>query len=197
MEELFHYLGVSSYLTTLLDMTIPPFVTLSSYDKTRLEQDLYKLNAIPIYNLELINMNLRKLLLNVMSSYFFPLLNIGDTEPNIPLWLHPYLEKLKEKENLCQGLHYLYESIPMSKSHICRIFKQYLHMTPTEYVNDMRLNYAANLLANSSEEIIDICEEVGFASLSNFYHVFRKKFGDSPMKFRNNHKYKIDIKAEE
>ena len=56
--------------------------------------------------------------------------------------------------------------------------------TPSQLVNDIRLEYAARCLMQSKAEIMDICADAGFDSLSHFYHLFRAYFGISPRQFR-------------
>ena len=72
----------------------------------------------------------------------------------------------------------------MTPEHLSRVFRKYLNETPTDYINELRLNYAANLLSNSDENIPFISMEAGFENLSHFYHLFKKKFNTSPAEFR-------------
>ncbi|MEG2018450.1 MAG: helix-turn-helix domain-containing protein, partial [Clostridium sp.] len=54
--------------------------------------------------------------------------------------------------------------------------------------------YAANLLAHSDKEIIDITFEIGFNSLGNFYNLFKKQYGISPLKYRNKYSFNFPIR---
>ncbi len=51
-------------------------------------------------------------------------------------------------------------------------------------MNDLRLNFASNLLLYSNHPILEISQEAGFENLSHFYHRFQVKFGTSPARYR-------------
>lgn len=48
-----------------------------------------------------------------------------------------------------------------SKEHLARMMKKYYGITTSEFINRLRLNYAANMLLNSNMATIDICLRVG------------------------------------
>ena len=50
-----------------------------------------------------------------------------------------------------------------------------------------RLNYAANLLIHTDMEIVDVIYESGFQSINYFYHLFKKEYGISPVKYKKIH----------
>ena len=55
------------------------------------------------------------------------------------------------------------------------------------YINGKRLNYAANLLIHTDMEIVDVIYESGFQSINYFYHLFKKEYGISPVKYKKIH----------
>jgi len=65
--------------------------------------------------------------------------------------------------------------------------KQFHEITGKKYVEflmQLRLNHAKLLLIATKKPVIEICEECGFTSLSNFNHMFKKEFGVSPSRYR-------------
>ena len=68
----------------------------------------------------------------------------------------------------------------LTHEHLCRQFKLHMKVTPGDYVTSLRMHYARNLLEETEEKIICIAMEVGYDSLSHFYHVFRDEYGISP-----------------
>ena len=54
-------------------------------------------------------------------------------------------------------------------------FKMNAGKSLSDYIIDVRLGYAANLLIDTSTPIADICYECGFNNLSNFNRIFKKK----------------------
>lgn len=72
----------------------------------------------------------------------------------------------------------------MSRFHFCRVFKKTTGMTVREYVMQLRLKHAEQLLEDQALRITEIAEKSGFGSLSRFNHLFKQKFGVSPTEHR-------------
>lgn len=102
----------------------------------------------------------------------------------MPSWIAAILTEMKKKENFTKGLPALLEVSGLAHGYLCRVFKKYVHTTPTDYINEQRLNYASNLLRHSDIDIVNICLESGFSNLSHFYHVFKEKFNTTPADYR-------------
>jgi AraC-like DNA-binding protein len=49
----------------------------------------------------------------------------------------------------------------------------------------MRLNETLRLLKETDMTILEICYSSGFNNLSNFNRLFRKKYTQSPIEYRN------------
>ncbi len=73
----------------------------------------------------------------------------------------------------------------MNPSYISRVFKQKIGVSITEYLANVRIRYATDMLFNTNMTVTDIAESAGFASCNNFCVVFKKHTGMSPLKFRN------------
>ena len=71
-----------------------------------------------------------------------------------------------------------------STSHFMRWFKQMTGSSFVTYLNDRRLAAAAERLRKSSDAVLTIAGDVGFESLSNFNHQFRKRYGMTPREYR-------------
>jgi AraC-like DNA-binding protein len=54
----------------------------------------------------------------------------------------------------------------------------------TDYVTEMRLQLAIQLLAESRQRIADIALQAGFCDVSNFNRIFKARFGDTPRAMR-------------
>ena len=63
----------------------------------------------------------------------------------------------------------------MSRFHYVRIFKQLYGLTPRNYLRDMRIAKAKELL-KQGHSITDTCADVGYESLSTFSNTFKKKY---------------------
>lgn len=73
-----------------------------------------------------------------------------------------------------------------SESYFCRQFKLTTGKTYVEFINLLRLNYAKILLLSDKKSILEISQECGFTSVSNFNKVFRNQMKMSPTEFAKN-----------
>ena len=76
----------------------------------------------------------------------------------------------------------------LSEGHFCRVFKNHTHMRPIEYIINLRIESAKDLLLEKPErQISDIAALVGYSSASYFSKNFREKTGMSPDEYRKKH----------
>lgn len=71
-----------------------------------------------------------------------------------------------------------------SISHFSKKFKSVTGKTFIEYLNDVRLNYAVNILSNSNVRITELAYDCGFGSVRSFNREFKKKYGCSPNEYK-------------
>jgi AraC-like DNA-binding protein len=74
-----------------------------------------------------------------------------------------------------------------SRHYLSQVLNEKLNKSYVEYVNDLRLEEAKSRLANPTHlkyTIAAIAFDCGFNSVSNFNETFRKRFGTTPSKFR-------------
>ena len=83
------------------------------------------------------------------------------------------------------------DAMGLTTRRITDIFKQTYGVTPKEYADDLRLDAAKQKLARTTEKVVDIAYEVGFASLSAFNRFFKKETGETPTAYRKNHQEDI------
>lgn len=73
----------------------------------------------------------------------------------------------------------------MSVFYFCKVFRKATGMTFTEYLAQVRVAKARNLLQNPHVRISEVAFEVGFQSITHFNRVFRKLTGESPTAYRS------------
>ena len=69
------------------------------------------------------------------------------------------------------------EACGCSQSHFMRWFKKMTGQGFTAYLNDHRLNLAAELLRITDATVLDIAGRVGFDNLSYFNRLFKRRYG--------------------
>ena len=72
----------------------------------------------------------------------------------------------------------------VSERTLRRLFQSELHCSPLDYLNSVRLKFAAGKLRHTGLRIKEIAQMSGFLSPARFCTVFQKKYGISPGDFR-------------
>ncbi|WP_173191058.1 helix-turn-helix domain-containing protein [Paenibacillus alginolyticus] len=82
------------------------------------------------------------------------------------------------------SLSMLAEKFHIHLSYLSELFKEQVGKTFKEYLTEVRMVKAEQLLRDSQLRIVDIAELVGIANASYFSTVFKKHFGRSPNDYR-------------
>ena len=72
----------------------------------------------------------------------------------------------------------------LSTYHFIRVFKQQTGKTPYEYLVDIKMEKAMEMLKNRNISITDICFSCGFTNHSHFTTTFKKRIGVTPTDYR-------------
>lgn len=81
-------------------------------------------------------------------------------------------------------LEQLADELNISKSYLCRIFKEITNKTPIEYLMEIRINKAKQLILDGYK-ISECAEKVGFNDVYYFSKYFKKIEGLSPSIYKN------------
>lgn len=184
-QLLFDYLSDGFGCIRLTECDMPPEIILTETEREKLLKKLLSLNAIEWSDTTKLKMHMRIILFDVFVKYFSRFED--DDEKKIPKWLDDALSEMHNVKNFIEGMPKMTELCGRTPEHISRTMKKYLSVTPTEYINDLRMNYAVNRLINSNSSVTEICYECGFMNISWFYSCFKKKYGMSPKEFRKNY----------
>lgn len=79
------------------------------------------------------------------------------------------------------------ESLNLNSHYFIRKFKREMRQTPHEFLIQLRIKQAVELLAEPNLNMDDISFQCGFHSASHFARTFRKVMNCSPTEFRNLH----------
>jgi transcriptional regulator GlxA family with amidase domain len=78
----------------------------------------------------------------------------------------------------------IYRKAHVEASTARRMFHRVLRQSPAQYYRSLRLQYARDMLQNSSLLVGEVAEASGFASVSAFSRAFRQAFGSTPGSLR-------------
>ena len=78
----------------------------------------------------------------------------------------------------------LARDVAMSRASLYKKLQTMLGITPTDFIRNVRLKRAAQLLADTRLSINEIADRVGFVTSRNFSSQFKKMFGVTPSEYR-------------
>ena len=119
-------------------------------------------------------------------SLLAPLFSKGVEEHlgTFPTWFNQLLANFNKIRLIKDGLPAITAGILYDKKYLCRLFKNNMGITMTEYLTNIRLDYALNMLKTTDMSILEISQEVGFSSLSHFNKLFKSRYGIPPSLIR-------------
>lgn len=181
-NQLCVYLG-DAFRSDLLTPKNPPHIQVSMKEFKAILTELEQLVLTKKILRQKSDVFFRITVFGLLTKYFIlaPQKNTGRT----PEWLRWLSLEMLKKENFVEGLPALYRLSGKSVEHLSRACRKYLQKSPTQLINDIRLEYVVNQLQNTDEKVIAICSDAGFDSLSHFYHIFKQAYGMSPNQFRS------------
>ncbi|GGF66766.1 AraC family transcriptional regulator [Paenibacillus albidus] len=100
---------------------------------------------------------------------------------------HLIEERLKHLISAEGSIAELAGELNMSRSQCSKIFKKVYGVSPRQYLTQLKLNLAKQLLVSTNNTVEDIADELGFHSVSHFSRQFRRGTGLSPNQFRPRH----------
>ncbi|GLX71416.1 AraC family transcriptional regulator [Paenibacillus glycanilyticus] len=101
------------------------------------------------------------------------------------------MEVIRQALNLLEAdiaypwsLKELAAAVHLSPSRFSALFVQTVGTSPMDYLIQLRLSAAVNLLETSDKKMIEIAELSGFRNLSNFNRLFKQHIGKQPSEIR-------------
>ncbi len=161
---------------------------------------IYKITSYPLINtwtesvlpVFLSNYTNRKELLKVKTEELLQLLINTDEKQRLIDFLHTFLhpEKLdlerfmEENFVLPLTIDEFAKQTGRSLTSFKKDFKEIFALPPKQWINSRRLDRAHTLIANSNNNVTEVCYDVGFQNISHFIQLFSKRFGVTPKKLQ-------------
>ena len=100
-------------------------------------------------------------------------------------FLHKALEVIEKNMNDSQfDVNRFYPEMSMSRMQLFRKLKALINQTPSEFIRNMRLQRAAQLIKQNFGNVAEVTFEVGFNNLSYFSKCFKDKYGILPSEYQ-------------
>ncbi len=94
------------------------------------------------------------------------------------------LERIEQRWNEDLSLSMIAEEEYLSVSYLSRFFQKNLHMSFSQYLKELRLSHAAQMLIKNTASVTRIAYDCGFHAPSVFIEAFKQQYGETPGQFR-------------
>ena len=101
-----------------------------------------------------------------------------------PDWLQQACVEMHQPAHLAKGFPALIRFAGRSPEHTARVLRKHSGVTPTEFINRLRIDHTARLLRNTDKSVLDIALECGFESQGHFHRCFKARFETTPLTYR-------------
>lgn len=109
------------------------------------------------------------------------------------IWLKCVMNLIKQQYATQITLDRMADSAGFSPKYFCRIFHEVTHYTPMDYLNQYRINRAAEMLLRTDDSIEEIAYNCGINDTSYFIKLFKRYKNITPLKYRTAGNQKIDV----
>jgi len=110
---------------------------------------------------------------------------IAGSFPNgTPEWLARACRAAKDPAIFQQGAAGLVAQAGKAHAHVSRSMRMYLGVTPSDYINTIRMRYAARMLITDADPVNQIAADCGIPNMSHFHKLFRTAHRMTPLQYR-------------
>lgn len=106
-------------------------------------------------------------------------------DKNLSIHLRNAIEHIKSYYMKDLTIKDVTKELNISESYLTKLFKQEINITFIEYLTQVRIRKAIELMKENNLPIYRIAEEVGYKDYRYFSMVFKKVIGISPKKYQN------------
>jgi len=110
------------------------------------------------------------------------------TGSSAPAWLKTACLQLSEPEIFSGGVAAFVRTAGRSAEHVARTVRACTGRSPADLVASARMEYAVRELQLTDKSISEIGFECGYSKPSQFFKVFRRFHGTSPLRYRKQHR---------
>lgn len=187
-------------LPVMIEHTDPLFSKVKNY-YTKIKQKIKEMNRYSSGNEIGKNssyLQIKLLLFDILSllyenHYLQPVKDIQNENEHQIENLKKVLMYIKENYSSPIRLEELASLVNLNAQYFCRYFKDHLGKTTTEYINEIRIEKAAEALLETNGKIITIAQDAGFDNIGYFIRKFKQEKGVTPSQYRKEAKYQNSV----
>ncbi len=101
-----------------------------------------------------------------------------------PVWLARAIEAAYQRDVFCEGAAGFVAQTGRAHAHVSRTMRKLTGQSPSEFINTIRMNYAARLLTTDNEPISQIAADCGIPNMAHFHKLFRAHHNKTPLQYR-------------
>ncbi len=101
-----------------------------------------------------------------------------------PAWLRAACDAIRVRLREPLTLATVARDIGVHPTHLARMFRRRLGVTPGQYLRRLRLERATSLLADTNRPLVEVAAEAGFCDQSHLTNVLRRGTGLTPAGYR-------------
>lgn len=99
-------------------------------------------------------------------------------------WIERVKREMNTPEHMAEGVSAIMRIANLSHPQLCRVFKKLINQTPQQFVKEIRLSYAYNMVRDTDLPYANIAEMVGYSSFSYFAQAFKARYQQTPSELR-------------
>lgn len=134
-----------------------------------------------------INIIVKNLLVNMLieiGNIYDSQLSLAKSTQKTTLGIEHLIRYINVNIDIDLSLELLAAQIHMSPAYLSRYFKKKTGKSISEYIMELRIKKAQDLLLSTTHSITDVCFLCGYSSIANFRKYFKKYVGMSPREYR-------------
>lgn len=125
-----------------------------------------------------------RLLTDVLTELVVLASGSGPSPGDVPGYVKQTVRTIDSRYGEKLTLGSLAAELSVSKFNLSRAFKRYIGLAPIEYLIQVRINHAKELLKYADAPIAEIAERVGIDNVSHFIGLFKDRTGLTPLAYR-------------
>ena len=102
---------------------------------------------------------------------------------SLPIEIQRIVDDINENFTEIRSIADILDRHYISQATLNRRFRKYMQISPRVFLEMKKLAYAKQLLS-AGASVTDACFQAGFSDCSHFISVFKRKFGETPYKYK-------------